>query len=44
MMHEPLVFSIKSVSPEEELVVLPHLIHLLQDTVTNELRLAFYRP
>lgn len=43
-MHDSLVPSIKSVSPEEEPVVLPQLIHLLQDTVARGASVGFLPP
>jgi ribosomal protein S18 acetylase RimI-like enzyme len=43
-MHDSLVPSITCVSPEEEPVVLPQLIHLLQDTVANGASVGFLPP
>jgi acetyltransferase len=44
MMRDSLVLSIKSVSPEEEPVILPYLIHLLKDTVDNGASVGFLPP
>jgi acetyltransferase len=43
-MRDSLVPSITYVSPEEEPVVLPHLIHLLQDTVASGASVGFLPP
>lgn len=43
-MLDALVPSIKCISPEEEAVVLPQLIHLLQDTVTSGASVGFLPP
>ena len=43
-MHDSLVPSIERISPEEEPIVLPHLIHLLQDTVSSGASVGFLPP
>src|SRR5579884_3338851 len=43
-MHDSLILSIKRVSPEEDPVILPHLIHLLQDAVASGASLGFLPP
>jgi ribosomal protein S18 acetylase RimI-like enzyme len=43
-MHDLPIPSIERVSPEEELAVLPHLIHLLQDTVASGASVGFLPP
>ncbi|MGZ3618396.1 MAG: GNAT family N-acetyltransferase, partial [Ktedonobacteraceae bacterium] len=43
-MHDSLVPSIERISPEEEPIVLPHLIHLLQDAVASGASVGFLPP
>ncbi|GAC1376823.1 MAG: GNAT family N-acetyltransferase [Ktedonobacteraceae bacterium] len=43
-MHDSFAPSITDVSPEEEPVVLPQLVHLLQDTVANGASVGFLAP
>jgi hypothetical protein len=43
-MRDSLVPSIERISPEEEPIVLPHLIHLLQDTVASGASVGFLPP
>jgi len=43
-MHDSPVFSLKRASPGEEPIVLPQLIHLLQDTVSSGASLGFLPP
>jgi len=43
-MHDSLVPSIERISPEEEPIVLPHLIHLLQDAVAIGASVGFLPP
>jgi acetyltransferase len=43
-MRDSLVSSIERLSPEEEPIVLPHLIHLWQDTVASGASVGFLPP
>jgi acetyltransferase len=43
-MRDSLVPSIERISPEQEPIVLPHLIHLLQDTVASGASVGFLPP
>lgn len=43
-MHDLTTPTIERVSPEQEAVVLPHLIHLLQDTVASGASVGFLPP
>ena len=43
-MHDSLVPSIERISPEEEPIVLPGLIHLLQDAVASGASVGFLPP
>ena len=44
MTHDVPILSIKSITPEEEAVVLPQLVHLLQDTVASGASIGFLPP